>query len=243
VAGKGLIYRDPLATAYSAGTTVTLQAVPAYGYQVTGWSGDASGTGNPITVTMNGNKNISVSFAHDMNLQCANPVSITLPFEYAGDGEYCWITSGDIEFTNTHHVDAFIINGVDFAGMWSNEMPPRIDGLYYIYYRSTTGVGSTTIGGTGGNTGTTPDPTATPSPTLVGQLTPASTPEPGILGDVNNNGSIEIVDALLTAQYYVELNPAGFNAAFADTDCDGDIDIVDALLIARYYVKLITQFC
>jgi glucuronoarabinoxylan endo-1,4-beta-xylanase len=61
-------------------------------------------------------------------------------------------------------------------------------------------------------------------------------------GDVNNNGSIDIVDALLIAQYYVGLNPSGFSSSAADTNCSGGIDIVDALLVAQLYVGLITEF-
>ncbi|MBN2444987.1 MAG: hypothetical protein JXJ04_26770 [Spirochaetales bacterium] len=90
----------------------------------------------------------------------------------------------------------------------------------------------------GGGT-TTPDPTA--APTNV--VTQAPTSPPANLGDVNNDGSINIVDALLIAQYYVNLNPANFDANRADTNCNGSIDIVDALLIAQYYVGLISQFC
>jgi hypothetical protein len=62
------------------------------------------------------------------------------------------------------------------------------------------------------------------------------------LGDVNNDSSVNIVDALLDAQYYVGLNPANFNAANADVNASGSVDIVDALLIAQYYVGLITKF-
>jgi hypothetical protein len=64
-----------------------------------------------------------------------------------------------------------------------------------------------------------------------------------MLGDVNGDGAIDIVDALLTAQFYVDLNPAGFIPENADTNCDGTIDIIDALLIAQYYVGLINSFC
>ena len=53
----------------------------------------------------------------------------------------------------------------------------------------------------------------------------------------------DIVDALLTAQFYVGLNPANFNQNNADVNCDGSVDIVDALLIAQYYVGLIAEFC
>jgi len=63
----------------------------------------------------------------------------------------------------------------------------------------------------------------------------------GSTGDVNGNGTVDIVDALLVAQYYVGLNPSPFNSTLADVNCDNAIDIVDALRIAQYYVGLISQ--
>jgi hypothetical protein len=65
----------------------------------------------------------------------------------------------------------------------------------------------------------------------------------GLPGDTNGDGVVDIIDALLLAQYYVDLDPADFIAANADVNCDGSIDIVDALLIAQYYVELISEFC
>jgi hypothetical protein len=65
----------------------------------------------------------------------------------------------------------------------------------------------------------------------------------GNLGDVNDDGEINIVDALLVAQYYVGLNPSNFNINNADTNCDGEVNILDALLIAQYYVGLVNSFC
>jgi hypothetical protein len=85
---------------------------------------------------------------------------------------------------------------------------------------------------------TTPAPTAVP--TAIPTVAPTSVP--GTKGDANGNGTIDIVDALLIAQYYVGLNPAGFVAANADVNCSGAIDIVDALLVAQYYVGLVTSF-
>ena len=61
--GSGTISRSPDQLSYSAGTPVTLTANAASGYSFTGWSGDATGTANPITVTMNGNKTVTASFA------------------------------------------------------------------------------------------------------------------------------------------------------------------------------------
>ncbi|MBN2443109.1 MAG: hypothetical protein JXJ04_17245 [Spirochaetales bacterium] len=71
--------------------------------------------------------------------------------------------------------------------------------------------------------------------------TPAPTSPPGVLpGDTNSSNTIDIVDALLIAQYYVGLSPAHFNSAAADVTRDGNIDIVDALRIAQCYVGIIS---
>jgi hypothetical protein len=61
-------------------------------------------------------------------------------------------------------------------------------------------------------------------------------------GDVDNSGSIDIVDALVIAQYYVGMNPATFYVSAADVNADGSVNIVDALLVAQYYVGIISQF-
>jgi len=48
---------------YAPGTQVAVTAIPNTGYQFNGWSGDASGTTNPITVTMDDDKMIAANFA------------------------------------------------------------------------------------------------------------------------------------------------------------------------------------
>jgi hypothetical protein len=45
-------------------------------------------------------------------------------------------------------------------------------------------------------------------------------------GDVNGDGTIGIVDALLIAQRYVELPVDNFDPSVADVDGDNDIDMV-----------------
>ena len=45
-------------TQYVSGTVVTLTATANNGYGFNNWSGDASGSANPITITMSGNKNV-----------------------------------------------------------------------------------------------------------------------------------------------------------------------------------------
>ncbi|MBN2535039.1 MAG: hypothetical protein JXB88_19315 [Spirochaetales bacterium] len=69
----------------------------------------------------------------------------------------------------------------------------------------------------------------------IGQVFAAS------CGDVNSSGSIDVVDALLIAQYYVNLDPSNFDSTVADVNADSSIDIVDALRIAQYYVGLVME--
>ena len=62
---------------------------------------------------------------------------------------------------------------------------------------------------------------------------------PAESGDVNSDGKVDIVDALMVAQYSVGIVPAGFVMAAADVNSDGIINIVDALIIAQIYVGII----
>ena len=60
-----------------------------------------------------------------------------------------------------------------------------------------------------------------------------------ILGDVDGNGRVDIIDALLVAMYSVDSSiPADHipNIALGDVDADGDIDFTDAYLIGTYSV-------
>jgi len=50
------------ATTFSLGTIVVLTAHPSTNYKFTGWSGDASGTTNPLSVVMSKNRTITPSF-------------------------------------------------------------------------------------------------------------------------------------------------------------------------------------
>ncbi len=60
------------------------------------------------------------------------------------------------------------------------------------------------------------------------------------IGDLNDDGNINIIDALLLAHNYVEPLQS-VDIRFGDVNLDGNVDIVDALLIAQKYVGLITE--
>lgn len=63
-----------------------------------------------------------------------------------------------------------------------------------------------------------------------------------LMGDVNNDKIINIIDAMLIARHSAGLNPDGFNIGAGDVDNSGATDIIDALLVARYSAGLISQF-
>jgi hypothetical protein len=60
-------------------------------------------------------------------------------------------------------------------------------------------------------------------------------------GDVNGDESISIVDALLIARYYVDLETSMDYPDQADVNNDGTIDIRDALMVAQFYVGIIEE--
>jgi uncharacterized repeat protein (TIGR02543 family) len=62
-AAGGTVTRTPNQVSYAAGTSVVLAVSTATGYVFMGWSGDASGTTNPLTVVMDKNKTITASFS------------------------------------------------------------------------------------------------------------------------------------------------------------------------------------
>jgi uncharacterized repeat protein (TIGR02543 family) len=60
---NGTVAASPSQILYDSNAVVQLTATPANGYTFSGWSGDATGSTNPLSVTMNGNKNITANFA------------------------------------------------------------------------------------------------------------------------------------------------------------------------------------
>jgi uncharacterized repeat protein (TIGR02543 family) len=58
----GSVALNPSGGSYVSGTVVTLTATANSGYIFTGWSGNLTGSTNPITITMDGNKTVAAAF-------------------------------------------------------------------------------------------------------------------------------------------------------------------------------------
>jgi alpha-tubulin suppressor-like RCC1 family protein len=61
-ATNGTVTKSPDQATYAHGTTVTLTAVPAAGYQFTGWAGSTTSTLNPLALVMDSTKSLTAKF-------------------------------------------------------------------------------------------------------------------------------------------------------------------------------------
>src|SRR5439155_1312934 len=61
--GQGSVAKSPDQASYDHGSTVELTASPATGWHFAGWSGAATRTTNPVSVTMDDDKTITATFA------------------------------------------------------------------------------------------------------------------------------------------------------------------------------------
>ena len=73
---NGVVVKNPNQATYSSGANVVLTATPNTGYVFTSWSGDATGSANPLTVTMNSNKNITANFTAVVNAFTLNVTAV-----------------------------------------------------------------------------------------------------------------------------------------------------------------------
>ena len=62
VVGNGTVSMNPPGGSYAEGTVVELTAIPDIGYQFDGWMGDATGSSNPISVTVSRDLVIDATF-------------------------------------------------------------------------------------------------------------------------------------------------------------------------------------
>ncbi len=97
---------DTSGGSFNSNSSVTIKATPAVGYEFTGWSGNVTGSTNPLTLTVNGNKNITANFA-EIKLQ----LSVT-----ASEGGNVNITEGKYDKQATVSLVASPTDGYAFTG-------------------------------------------------------------------------------------------------------------------------------
>lgn len=81
---NGTVTRTPQQSSYTEGTEVALTAEAIPGYRFTDWNGDATGTQAAISITMNGNKNVTANFQIVPNPDLFLTLPATPKIAYAG---------------------------------------------------------------------------------------------------------------------------------------------------------------
>ena len=103
VSGEGSV--NPNGGTFQSNTVVSLAATPASGWIFNGWSGDATGSVNPVSVTMNSNRTVTASFVQPP-LIVSQPhsasvgVGDTVTFSVGANGtpplSYAWRLNGSV---------------------------------------------------------------------------------------------------------------------------------------------------
>lgn len=77
-AGSGTVILTPPGGSYAYGTVVTLTATPNTGSLFSVWSGSLSGSVNPTTLTLNGNKSVTATFTQSPPAITTQPTNATV---------------------------------------------------------------------------------------------------------------------------------------------------------------------
>ncbi len=69
IVGSGSVSKNPDQATYAHGTVVSLDPEPALGWSFAGWSGDLSGSADPESITMDGDKTVTATFTENPPVQ------------------------------------------------------------------------------------------------------------------------------------------------------------------------------
>lgn len=110
------------------------------GSSATGVTSDHTYSGGIFIATLTVNdgefsdvSSVKIQVQSSGSIPCESPVTVSVPFAQNGIGDYCWVTSDDIAYVNSWGMEKVEINGVDFTNNWSDNLPPKQNGNYYIY--------------------------------------------------------------------------------------------------------------
>ncbi|MBI5217117.1 MAG: T9SS type A sorting domain-containing protein [Ignavibacteriae bacterium] len=121
-ATNGSVSKNPNLGTYTHGSSVILTAIPSEGYNFANWSGDVSGSENPDTILMNGNKTVTATFSlqtFSITATATGNGTITPPgttnVGFGGSQMYS-ITPG-----TGYHIDSVVVDGVNVGALASYE--------------------------------------------------------------------------------------------------------------------------
>ena len=112
--GGGTTDPTPGSYTYDEGTQVAISAIPDNGYEFSGWSGDASGTDNPLTIAMDSNKSIKANFVQQTAQYTLTITAVAGGTTNPAPGSYTYVEGTQVAIT------AIADGGYRFTG-WSGD--------------------------------------------------------------------------------------------------------------------------
>lgn len=221
VDGSGSVTKNPNQATYTYGQGVTLTAVPGSGWVFSSWTGDLTGSQNPKTITMNGNKAVVAHFLDAAPPQISGAARTTSdPLDT--DPLYGWVNVS-CTVTDNVAVSQVILRIHNLGGSWNNiSMQAGSAGKYY--YRSTTAFSSA------GNYSYTIWAKDTSNNANTSSNVLFSMPSNW---DLNSDGHCTIFDLVLVSNHYGQSGAHGWIRE--DADNNGEIQVLDLVNVSNHY--------
>ena len=122
---------DPSSGTFNENSSVVITATPSAGFEFTEWSGDASGTDNPLTVTMTGNKTITATFSriqYTLNVGVVGQGSVSQEITSAAKTEEQYNSGDVVRLTATPDTGWIFNSWSGSSTQTTNEIDVAIDG-------------------------------------------------------------------------------------------------------------------
>jgi uncharacterized repeat protein (TIGR02543 family) len=219
--GTGSVTKDPNQSTYTYGQIVTLTAIAGAGWTFSSWSGNLSGSANPTTITMNGNKSVTARFV-DSAAPVISGIALANSDPLDTDPLFGWVNVS-CTVTDNVAVSQVILRIHEPDGSWNNVSMTSHTATQY-YYRSTSAfssVGNYTYSVYARDTN---NNVATSSNRLFSM--PPN-------WDMNSDGACTIFDLVLISNHYSEIGSDGW--VREDADNNGEVEVLDLVFAANHY--------
>jgi uncharacterized repeat protein (TIGR02543 family) len=221
--GSGSVTKNPNQATYSYGQVVTVTAVPGTGWMFSSWTGDLTGTQNPTTITMNGNRAVTAHFVDSAPPQISG-ITRTTSTPLDTNPTYGWVNVS-CTVTDNIAVSQVLLRIHTSGGSWTNvSMVAKGSGQYY--YRSTTAF--STMGNYSYSIRAIDSNNNAATSSIVLFSMPAN-------WDINSDGTCAIFDFVLISNHYGENGASGWIRE--DADNNGFIQVLDLVYVSNHYAE------